>query len=57
MATFIANSIIEAKKTSLEAGQAKYRAFFIKLSYYKCYKADVDGILAVEECSDCIVTE
>ncbi len=57
MATFIANNIIEARKISREIGQAKYRAYFIKLSYYKSYKADVDGILAVENCRDCIVTE
>lgn len=57
MAEFIANKIIEARKKSLEAGQAKYRAYFISLPYYKSYKSDVDALLTIENCADCIVTE
>lgn len=58
MAEFIANKIIEARKKSLEAGQAKYRAYFVTLPYYKVlYKKDVDAILVIEDCADCIVTE
>ncbi len=57
MAEFIANRIIDARKTSLANGQAKYRAYFVKLKIYARYKEDVDAILEVENCSDCIVTE
>lgn len=61
MSEFIANRIMEAAKivdgeiTNLEAGRAKYRAYFITLSYYKRYQKDVDGILAVENCENLIV--
>lgn len=58
MPAFIANQIIEAKKKSLEAAQAKYRAYFVTLPYYKAlYKKDVDAILTIEDCADCIVTQ
>ena len=57
MATFIANQIMTARNTSVDAGQAKYRAYFVTLPYYKRYKNDVDAILVIEGCGDCIVTE
>lgn len=57
MATFIARMIITAREDGLSKGQAKYRAYFIKLNYYERYRADVDAILIAEDCADCIVTE
>lgn len=54
---FIANKIIEAKEKSLTAGQAKYRAYFIKLPYYTNYKEAVDAILVAKNHGDCIVTK
>ena len=56
MAAFIAQMIMNARKVSLANGQAKYRAYFISLNYYKRYQADVDAILIAEDCEDCIVT-
>ena len=55
MPEFIANRIIDARENSLEEGQAKYRAYFIKLKIYACYKDAVDAILIAENKSDCIV--
>lgn len=56
MATFIANRIISAAKTSLAAGQSKYRTYFINTTIYLSYKADVDTILQSDGYGDCIVT-
>lgn len=57
MREFIAGKIEEAREVSLEAGQAKYRAYFIKTKLWARYKEDVDAILTVDRCADCIVTE
>lgn len=57
MREFIAGKIEDARETSLEAGQAKYRAYFVKTKLYAKYKADVDTILTTDGCADCIVTE
>lgn len=56
----IADKIMEERETSLEAGQEKYRAYFVKginAKLYKKYKAKVDAILIEKKCGDCIVTE
>lgn len=57
MPEFIANRVIEARESSLANGQAKYRAYFIKLKIYARYKDAVDAILIAEGCEDCIVKE
>ena len=57
MAKVIANNIIKAAQTSLEAGQEKYRTYFVKYTWYKAYKADVDALLTAAGCKDCIVTK
>ena len=57
MREFIAGKIVNAREISLEAGQAKYRAYFIKTKLYAKYRADVDAILTVDGYADCIVTE
>ena len=40
MSRFIATMIERAADVSLEKGQEKYRAYFIKTSLYTPYKAD-----------------
>jgi hypothetical protein len=64
MATFIASRIILAANISLEAGQQKYRVYFINTTLYLAYKADVDIILQTtytlqypDGYGECIVTE
>lgn len=56
MREFIAEMIKEARDESLEKGQEKYRAYFIKTKLWKKYKDDVDAILTVDGYADCIVT-
>lgn len=56
MITFIAGRIELARETSLEAGQAKYSAYFVNTTLYLKYKPDVDAILSQDGFSDCIVT-
>lgn len=56
MAKVIADNIIKAAKVSLEAGQEKYRAYFVKYTWYKAYKAAVDARLTAAGYKDCIVT-
>lgn len=56
----ISDKIIEARKTSVEAGQEKYRTYFLRginEKLYKKYKTKVDAILKEKNCGDCIVTE
>ena len=57
MAPFFAKMIMQEADKSLEAGQAKYRAYFIKLKLYNKWQADTDAILIVEGYGDCIVSE
>lgn len=57
MSTFIAKMIIKAADKSLENGQAKYRAYFIKTKIYTSYKEDVDTILRTDGYEDVIVSE
>lgn len=56
MAKVIADNIINAAKVSLEAGQEKYRAYFVKYTWYKAYKAAVDTRLTAAGYEKCIVT-
>lgn len=61
MITFIAQKIEEARDRSLEEGQNKYRAYFVRENarklYEKRYKEGVDAILEADGYEDCIVTE
>lgn len=57
MKDFIAGAIILARKTSLEAGKAKYRSYFLNIPYYKKYKEGTDKILTAKGYADCIVSE
>lgn len=57
MSPFISRMIIQQAKISVEKGQAKYRAYFIKTPLYLNWKDEVDTILETDGYSDCIVTE
>ena len=57
MSAFIARAIEKKAKISIEEGQAKYRAYFVKTTLYLDWKEDVDAILEVDGYGDCIVTE
>lgn len=57
MSSFIAQQIIKQAKISIENGQAKYRAYFIKTPIYLDWKEEVDSILEIEGYEDCIVSE
>ena len=60
MVTFIATKIEEAAEISLENGQAKYRAYFVRKSakrLYGKYQEDVNTILSTDDCADVIVEE
>lgn len=55
MVTFMARRIIEEAEKSVEAGQKKYRAYFVKTRLYKRWKDDVDTILKTDGYEDIIV--
>lgn len=55
MTTFIASRIMEEADKSIEAGQKKYRAYFVRTSLYKNWKEDVDTILKTDGYEDVIV--
>ena len=66
METFIARNIIKAANVSLEAGQQKYRVYFINTPLYLAYKTGTDTILQTTYSTQypepngygvCIVTE
>ena len=57
MSSFIAQQIIKQAKISIEKGQDKYRAYFIKTSIYLDWKEEVDSILELDGFEECIVTE
>lgn len=57
MAPFIALVIMQARDAGgAQAGQAKYRAYFINTNLYLRFKPDVDTILQTDGYGDCIVT-
>ena len=55
MATFIARRIMKEAGKSTEAGQKKYRAYFVRTSMYKNWKEEVDTILKTDGYEDAIV--
>jgi len=57
MATFIALMIMQSADRSLEAGQDKYRAYFVNTKIYERFRADTETILQAEGYGNCIVTE
>lgn len=57
MSTFIAERIMEQADRSVEAGQNKYRAYFVKTKLYEKWRNDVETILITDGYEGCIVTE
>lgn len=55
MTTFIARRIIKEADKSTEAGQKKYRAYFVRTSLYKNWKEEVDTILKTDGYEEVIV--
>ena len=55
METFIASRIIEEAEKSVEAGQKKYHAYFVKTRLYKRWKDNVDTILKTDGYDEVIV--
>lgn len=55
MTTFIARMIVKEADKSIEAGQKKYRAYFVNTKLYKNWKEDVDTILITDGYEDVIV--
>lgn len=48
MSPFIARMIMQATDESLEAGKAKYEAYFVNTRLYKNWRSEVDSILNIE---------
>ena len=57
MYKFISRMIEESVKESLEAGQNKYRAYFINTILYAKYKEKVDKKLIADGFKEVIVTK
>ena len=57
MSTFIARMIMTQADKNLEAGQDKYRAYFVKVKIYEQWRTDVESILITDGYEDCIVSE
>ncbi|WP_292216415.1 hypothetical protein [Butyrivibrio sp.] len=57
MVAFIARMIKKQADISLEKGQAKYAAYFVKTRLYEDYRADVNAILTVDGYEDVILTD
>lgn len=55
MATFITRRIMKEADKSTEAGQKKYRAYFVRTSLYKNWKEEVDTILKTDGYEEIIV--
>lgn len=56
MVPFIAGRIILEAQKSLELGQDKYRAYFVRTSLYVKYQAEVNAILIQDGYGDVIVS-
>ena len=57
MEDFIKRVIVDASKESIEAGQEKYRKYFIYTKIYKRYKTKVDAELIKDNHENLIVTK
>lgn len=57
MSTFIADRIMEQADRNIEAGQNKYRAYFVKTKLYEKWRKNVETILITDGYEECIVTE
>lgn len=57
MGRFISMMIMTQADNSLENGQAKYRAYFVKTKLYVKWQIEVNNILSENGYSGCIVTK
>lgn len=57
MITFIASMIMQEADKTLDKGQDKYRAYFVKTRLYLKQKDAVDAILMQDGYADIIVSE
>lgn len=57
MSAFIAMMILRQAEISIEAGQDKYRAYFVNTPLYLKWKPEVDTILQTEGFSEVIVSK
>lgn len=55
MSNFIASMIINQASISIEAGQAKYKAYFVDTTLYLKWQEDVNSILIEKGYEGCIV--
>lgn len=56
MTTFIAKRIMEQADKSVEAGQNKYRAYFVKIKIYEKWREEVESILVTDGYEECIIS-
>ncbi len=57
MVNYVTRRIEQQADISLEKGQAKYRAYFVKIHLYERYRVAVEMRLQEDGYGDCIVTE
>lgn len=57
MGAFITRMIMKQRDISLEAGQNKYKAYFVNTTMYAKWQEDVNALLTEKGYEDCIVTE
>lgn len=57
MVNYVVRRIEQQANISVEKGQEKYRAFFVKINTYERYRQAVDERLITEGYEACIVTE
>lgn len=56
MSTFIAKRIMEQADKSVESGQNKYRAYFVRIKIYEKWREEVESILVTDGYEECIVS-
>lgn len=54
MSTFIAKRIMEQADKNVEAGQNKYKAYFVRVKIYEKWRSDVESILITDGYEECI---
>lgn len=57
MAAFITRMISEEAEISIEKGQEKYKAYFVKTSLYRKWKKEVDNLLKNKGYQKVIINE
>ena len=55
MVAFIASRIIREAEKSIEKGRKMYRSYFISITTYQKWRAEVDAVLVQEGYEDVII--